>query len=192
MDIKGHLFSLRFFFLFSFLFFLFSAILGFLGAKFFPDRALYILTILKAIAGEVATWERFKQFVFVVLNNSFLLFLIPFLSSFFGIFPILVLFSNGAVLGALIFFLKGSLPISLFLISILPHGILEIPILILSCAWGLKIAKKTFNFVLAKESGLRKEIFLATTFFFKILIPFLALAALIEIYFVPYLLNKLS
>lgn len=191
MDSREYLFSLGSFFIFALLFFIFSIVSGFLGAKFFPERVLPILTVLRATYGEVATWKSSQQFLFVVFNNSFLLFLILLFSFFFGIFPIFVLFLNGAVLGALFFFLKDSLPTSLFLIAILPHGIFEIPVLIIACSSGLKIAKKTIGIILAKEEGLREEIFSALKFFLKFLIPLLILAALIEVYFVPYLLNKL-
>jgi len=191
MNLKEYLLSLRNFLLFSFLFFLCSILLGCFGAKIFPYRTLWILTALKAVCGEVATWKSFEQFLFVIFNNSFLLLLILFFSFFFGIFPILVLLSNGVVLGGLVFFLKGSLPISLFLLSTLPHGIFEIPVLIIACSVGLKIAKRTIGIVLGKERGLRKEIFEGLKFFLIILFPCLVLAALIEVYFIPYFLNRL-
>ena len=93
-------------------------------------------------------------------------------------------------MGALFFFLKGSLPFSLLLISVLPHGIFEIPVLIMVGGIGLRIAFKTINIILGRRDSLRKEFSLAFIFFFKVAIPLLVLAALIESYLVPYLIRN--
>jgi len=106
MSIKDYIFSLRKLFLFSFFIFLFSIIFGFFLAKSFPDIILQTLSALKAVYSQVALLDSFSQFLFVLFNNSFVLFLILLFSFFFGIFPFLVLFSNGVVLGALIYLLN--------------------------------------------------------------------------------------
>jgi len=178
------------FFFFSLLIFLFGLFGGFLGAKFFPNRMLRVLTIVRVAWGEVTTKENWKQFLFVVLNRLFLFVLVPIFSVFFGIFPAMLLLSEGVIFGAFFFFLKDSLPLSLFL-QIPACNILEIPVLILACALGFKVAKKTIDIVLSGESGLRKEMLLAFKFILKFLTPLLLLIAYIEIYLIPCIFNKL-
>jgi len=190
MNLKEYFFSLKRFFLFSFLFFLISVTLGFLGARFFPDQVIRLLTILKAIYSPITSLNNFGQFLFMVLNSLILFALILLLSSFFGIIPMMVLLVNGVVLGGFIFFLKGSLPISLLLITLAPHGIFGIPVLIIACGAGLRIAKRTMSMTFGKEE-LKQEKFSTFYFFLKVLVPFIILAALIEVYFTPYILNKL-
>lgn len=191
MNFRDYLFAQRAFLTFSFLFFVSSAIFGFWGAKFYPDRFLQILAILRVSYGEVMSLPNYQQFLFVLLNNSLVLFLILVFAVFFGIFPLLVLLSNGLILGSLIFFLKDSLPLSLLLTAVFPHGILELPVLIIGCSAGLKIGKKTLDIILARDSGLRREMLLALKIFLRFLFPLLILAGFIEIYLVPIFLKKL-
>ena len=190
MKLRKYIFSQRKFFLLSFLLYVSGIFLGFWGAKAFPEKALGILGILKSVYGEVGELSSHSQFFFLVVNNSITAFLVVLLSFFLGLFPLLVLLFNGGLMGALFFFLKGSLPFSLLLISVLPHGIFEIPVLIMVGGIGLRIAFKTINIILGRRDSLRKEFSLAFIFFFKVAIPLLVLAALIESYLVPYLIRN--
>ncbi|PIQ92909.1 MAG: hypothetical protein COV69_00815 [Parcubacteria group bacterium CG11_big_fil_rev_8_21_14_0_20_39_14] len=189
MKYGDYLYSLRFFLLFAFLLFVFSAFLGYLSAQEQPEKAQFLLEEMRQAYGPMLKTSALWQFVFVFLNNSFTLFLVLSLGIIFGIFPGMVLFSNGAILGMLAFLLKDNLLWPGFFTGILPHGIIEIPVMILACAVGLKIGKTAYKKVFKKPGELKTEILIAFKFFLKVLLPLLALAAAIEIFLTAKLLS---
>ncbi len=179
---KNYFYSIRFFILFSFLFFVFAAFCGYFSAKTSPEEAKLILENLKKMYGSVLEMNALHQFFFIFLNNGFMLFLILVLGIIFGIFPFLVLFSNGGLLGILAFLSKDTLSWPKFFLGTMPHGIIEIPVMILACAIGMKIGKTVFKKTFKKEGSIKAELFLAFKIFLKILLPLLALSAAIEIF----------
>jgi len=134
-------------------------------------------------------FSSFGQFIFVILNNSIALFLSILLGIVFGVFPFIVIFSNGTILGILMYLFQYNLSLDQFFIGILPHGILEIPLLIIGCAMGLRVGKEVFRRVFQKEGDIKKELSTALEFFWKIIIPLLALAAAIEVFITARILG---
>lgn len=185
-EIKNYLYSLRFYFLSSFLFFLLAIICGWVGAKYFPLEGEQILKRLEELFEPVSKMSYFYQFFYIFLNNSFKTFLIILSGIILGIFPLIAIFSNGEVLGIIAFLSKENLSFLTFVSGILPHGVIEIPALILSGAMGIKIGKIVIdkNF-LKRKAEIKKEISITLKLFLQILLPLLALAAAIEIFITP-------
>ncbi|MEK5239895.1 stage II sporulation protein M [Paenibacillus sp. FSL L8-0470] len=88
-------------------------------------------------------WSFFK---FIFLNNSIKSVFIIFLGAFFGILPAIFLLINGAVIGYLIHLsvLQEQDLYTLIVKGLLPHGIIEIPAIIIACAFGLQFGGKIF------------------------------------------------
>ncbi|URN96230.1 MAG: stage II sporulation protein M [Candidatus Pristimantibacillus lignocellulolyticus] len=85
----------------------------------------------------------------IFLNNAIKSVLVIFLGAFFGLFPIFFLLVNGMILGFIIqLSLEGTIDISvwdLIFKTLLPHGILEIPALIVAGAYGLRLGRLLFS-----------------------------------------------
>jgi len=85
----------------------------------------------------------------IFLNNAIKSVLVIFLGAFFGLFPIFFLLVNGMVLGFVIQLpSEGAMDISvwdLIFKTLLPHGILEIPALIVAGAYGLRLGRLLFS-----------------------------------------------
>lgn len=62
-----------------------------------------------------------------------------YLGLFFGILPLMVLLVNGMLLGYVIQYQMEAQSLAYVLKGILPHGILEIPAIIVACAYGLRL-----------------------------------------------------
>lgn len=79
-------------------------------------------------------------FVFIFLNNSIKGVMIIFLGAFFGILPVVFLLVNGMVIGYLlhISMLQGENLYELIFKGLVPHGIIEIPAILIACAFGLR------------------------------------------------------
>lgn len=79
-----------------------------------------------------------------------------------GLVPALVLLANGVLLGALLgLALSGAtrLPLGLLPLALLPHGIIELPTLVLAGAWGLKVGVAWLS---PHAAGRRGRVFVAT------------------------------
>lgn len=185
-EIKDYIYSLRFFILFSFLVFAFSAVFGYVGASAAPDETKKIIEEIGELLKPFEEMSSLRQFLYIYLNNSITTLLVILLGFLFGIFPLFVLFANGEILGILAFFSRETFSPLTFLAGILPHGIVEIPVFILACAIGIKIGKKAIKKIFfKKKENIRKEISLGFKFFFNVFLPLLAVAAAIEIFITP-------
>jgi stage II sporulation protein M len=190
-----YIFSLWKFILAAVLVFVFAAFNGYFFAQNSPLETKLVLENLQEVLGPIVEMTPFGQFLFVVLNNSLTVFLVIVLGIIFGLFPFLVLFSNGTILGIIAFFSKTELSWSTFFVGTLPHGIIEIPVVILACAIGLKLGKTLLDRVFKNrapqklgEADIKTELNTALVFFIKVLFPLLLLAAAVEIFITGQLL----
>lgn len=91
----------------------------------------------------------FATFLFIFLNNAIKCVLVIFLGAFFGMFPIFFLAINGLIIGYVVkLSIDGQSAVSTFDLVVkllLPHGILEIPALIIVTAYGLRLGKLLFS-----------------------------------------------
>ncbi len=121
------------------------------------------------------SWSEVTGFIF--FNNIQSSFLGMILGVFFGIFPFVALVGNGYLLGFVAERVSSQEGL-FFLWRIFPHGIFELPALIISMAFGLKIG--AFIFQKKKLVYLREQIISSLKAFFLIIFPLLFVAALIE------------
>lgn len=189
-NIQNYLLNLHYFILFSVVLFIFATGVGYFFAKNYPQEVKAVLEQIQKILEPIGKMGKVEQILLVFFNNSLTGFLAILLGILFGLFPLLVLFVNGEMLGIMIYLSREILSISEFLAAILPHGIIEIPVLIICGAIGLKIGKIFINKIFKKEDKIKKEIGTSLDFFFKVLVPLLFLAAVVEILLTPKIFGK--
>ena len=90
-----------------------------------------------------------SMMIFIFFNNAIKSVMVIFLGAFFGIFPVFFLAINGMLIGYILkLSIDGQMAISLFDLvvkTLLPHGILEIPALIIVAAYGLRLGRLLFS-----------------------------------------------
>lgn len=98
---------------------------------------------LQEISGNLSESEhpQWSFFIFIFLNNSIKGVLIIYLGLLAGILPVLFLLINGMVIGYLIHISasQGENLLDLIVKGLLPHGIIEIPAIIIACAFGIQM-----------------------------------------------------
>ncbi len=79
-------------------------------------------------------------FVFIFLNNAIKAILVMLLGAFFGLAPLFFLILNGMILGFVVEVSRsqGQDMAELIFKGLLPHGIIELPAIVIACAYGLK------------------------------------------------------
>lgn len=84
-----------------------------------------------------------NYFVFIFLNNAIKSVLIIYLGIFIGIIPVIFLVMNGMIIGFLLrtYDMQGQDVVTLIVKGLLPHGIFEIPAILIAAAYGLKFGK---------------------------------------------------
>ena len=123
------------------------------------------------------------------------------LSVFFGIYPLLTAFLNGFAVGFLGgYIVKTPETLILFLVLIIPHGIIEIPAIFCECTSGVLLFLFIFRIIKDKISGFsfkeayennKKNIKHAVVLFLISVLLFI-IAAFIEGFITPFLGNLIS
>ncbi|PYE43721.1 stage II sporulation protein M [Paenibacillus barcinonensis] len=86
-------------------------------------------------------------FLLIFFNNAIKSVLVIYAGIFFGILPIVFLLINGMVLGFVVHTTMnhGASFFDIVVKGLLPHGIIEIPVIIIACAFGLKFGGLTIS-----------------------------------------------
>lgn len=169
---------------FSSFVFVSSVIFGFVIASVNFEDAENIVREVTSQFGYIKDLNVFSIFLYIFFNNSIKGFLAMLSGTFFGIFPFVFLFSNGEFIGLILGLGETASVTFRIMIGLLPHGILEIPAIILSASYGFWLGYRFFKFLVFREPF--KEYFiLAVRKYVRIVLPLLFLAALIETFVTP-------
>ena len=180
--------SLRYYLLFSALIFIFSVGWGYLFAKDYPAEVQKVLQDLQRILEPIKEMSEMQQVFFIFLNNSITGFLAILFGVVLGIFPLVMLLANGGMMGIMFFLSEENEVLSAFFTGIFPHGIIEIPVLIFCGAMGIKIGKLVIKKIFKRKGDIKNELISGLKFFFKVLVPLLLLASVIEVFITQRLL----
>lgn len=101
-------------------------------------------------------------FVFIFLNNSIKSVLVMLSGILLGVIPFIFLLVNGMVIGFLLKIVQasGESLFDLIVKGLLPHGIIEIPVIVIACGYGLAFGGLVFRSMLAsgeKRRGIGRE-----------------------------------
>jgi stage II sporulation protein M len=104
----------------------------------------------------------------------------------FGIPSVLFITINGYLLGVVVGRLAPSLGYGGLLASLLPHGLIEVPAVIVATALGLAIGAQTLRWAMGRQSQVKHQFRTGLRVYVKWLLPALLLAALIEAFITPF------
>ncbi len=157
-----------------FLIFLFSGVFGFIFPVFLSEL---IKEFIKSIIEKTAGLGTFELIFFIIKNNITSAFFGILLGVALGIFPILMAMLNGYVLG-FVANSAGKTEGYRVLWQLLPHGMFEIPAIVISLGIGIKIGM--FIFAGRKKKQLAYDLTNGLKVFLLIVLPLLLIAGVIE------------
>ena len=167
-----------------------SGLLGMLATSYVPHIAQYFN---QDVAGFVKLFRALPKLglaVAIFLNNTIKALLVIVSGPVLGLFPVIFLLANGAALGFVLSVSIRSRGVLTALLAILPHGIFELPAILLATSMGLLLGgsgmKKLFRL---GETSIRSELALALKFFVRIVVPLLVIAALVEAFLTSVLVT---
>lgn len=115
---------------------------------------------IKGIAETIQTRDSIYYMIYIIfLNNLSIAFLMILSGFLFGIIPILILISNGIFIGVILNLMltETGQSFGLVLMGILPHGILEIPAIIIAAGFGIKVGVSVLNTIIGLLSRQDKK-----------------------------------
>jgi stage II sporulation protein M len=164
--------------------FLFSLIIGFyLGPTQSGDSLRQIIQGFP----DTSKMSDIQIFGFIFYNNVSKSFLFMVLGLLFALPPVIFLVFNGFVVGWFAYIFSRQYSLLASFIGIVPHGIIEIPAIILSMAMGMSLGYQLINRI-SGRGVLSVEAKMALGFFITRIVPMLLIAALIEVEISPRLL----
>lgn len=128
-------------------------------------------------------------FLFIFINNALKSFMAVILGIALGLFPLYFLYINGILLGATISLAYTRAGLLVVIAGLVPHGIFEIPALIIAISYGIWLGVRTVLGV-SKKAPLKPAFQRAMSIYFKVVLPLLFIGAIIEAFVTPILLNK--
>lgn len=122
--------------------FLVGGILGWISTGALQEIMIQQISGIKEISEQLQQGDnvQWNFFSFIFWNNATKAILVIFAGALAGVIPIIFLAINGGVLGFLLH-LSWQQGVSMYDVvvkGLLPHGIIEIPAIIIACAFGLK------------------------------------------------------
>lgn len=178
--------SIRRFTLFTSLLFFLAGVLGYQFAYLFPGAIEGAEAEMEKIGESLLAVGPVTLFLIIFINNTFKAYVMLFLGILGGIIPALFVFVNGFALGFIAFiFLQGFTFFDL-LTSLIPHGIIEIPALIISAAMGMDLGKKYIH-CLRTNTHFTAHIQKTSRIYWRFLMPTFFVAALVEAFITKYM-----
>ncbi|WP_318785329.1 stage II sporulation protein M [Methanimicrococcus hacksteinii] len=166
--------------------FVLSLIIGCIAGSLYPEIMAYFFN-LSGLPGD----DPLNLVSYIFFNNVRIVFMLIFLGFVFGILPAAIIIVNGVTIGLVSEYTVKAEGILFLLVGLLPHGVIEIPVILLGSSVGFGLgmqAAKTISGSLP-FSEFRKSFVDATWIFFLIAVPLLFIAAVIEVYVTGTLLS---
>jgi stage II sporulation protein M len=142
----------------------------------------------ETILGEIDESNPFALALAIFLNNLQACILLFLGGASFGILTVFILGSNGLVIGAVLELVRQQKGALFVIAAILPHGIFEIPAFLISGALGLMLARS----LMREWHGLEDAAAAATRsgrLFITVVVPVVVLAAFIEAFITPQIID---
>jgi len=160
---------------FSIALFFLSAILGFL----FRDNLTFLNQLIKQLILKTQDLNTPEMVLFILQNNFQSSLFALGLGILFGIFPLISIITNGAVLGYVLGLTYETSGISSWW-RLFPHGIFELPAIFIALGLGLKLGFTIFSTKTDKNKEFHRRFYNSINVFLMIIIPLLIIAAIIE------------
>jgi stage II sporulation protein M len=168
-----------------------GGLLGAIANAYAPHTAHYLNQNIAGFVRLFRALPKLQLAAAIFLNNTIKALLVIVGGTTLGIFPVIFLLANGAAVGFAMYASVRSRGILTALLAILPHGIFELPAVLLATSMGLLLGgcaiKRLFR---AGETTITSELAVALRFFARIIVPLLFVAALVESFVTSALITR--
>ena len=172
--------------------FVLSTISGYVFSSMNPESAEKLIEEAGGIADIIKNMSPIGIMLFIFFNNAVKSLLAILLGAGFGLLPILFITFNGYIIGVVFYVVSRQKGFEYVLSAILPHGIIELPMILISAAIGFRIGYETYCAVTGRQTNIRQEFMRGVKFYFRWIMPLLFVAAFIETFITPLFILMMS
>jgi stage II sporulation protein M len=190
-DFLGYVYNLRWYVLIIVAIFAVFAVIGYTVAITSPSYTDQTISEVKDQVGPLKETSALGLMLGIFENNVIKCFLVVVLGLAAGIAPLLFTIANGIVIGIVIGATIGKTGLLYVLVGILPHGIIEMPMVFISAAIGLKLGSDVLRALIQRKVYLWKDIKEGLLIFVFWVAPLLLVAAFTETFVTGTLLYLL-
>ena len=163
-----------------------------LGMSVSPDVSAEALEEVGEFLGSLGGLSSLGLFLIIFLNNAVKALGVVIFGIFFGLVPLFFILFNGFILGVLVSALESEAGYGLIAASLVPHGVVEVPILLLATALGLAVGWQSLRWFAGRESAVRSWLGQGLRTYFRWVMPGLLLAAAIEAFITPHVMRLVA
>ncbi len=127
----------------------------------------------------------------IFINNALKSLLVILFGILAGIPGLIFIYANGVIIGIVLSFATSAKGWQFAAASTLPHGIIEIPVLLLTVALSLLIGWESLRWLMRRQSNIKSKLTFGITTYLKLILPGLFLAALIETFATPLIASAI-
>lgn len=165
--------------------FILSLIMGLLVSIKSPELSKNYLEMFKESFGWIKTLNPIVIMLLIFLNNALKSVLALVLGIGLGIIPILFVAGNGIIIGMLANTISKEHGALFVVAALLPHGIIEVPAILISAGIGLRLGHKMYPSLLGLRTDIKKELRDGVGFYIRVILPLLFVAAMVETFVTP-------
>lgn len=170
----------------------FGALLaGYTSSANFPDMADQLMEGFSSRFAPLLAMPPILIMFGIFLNNAFVSLLFLVLGLALGILPVLFIAFNGYVVGVISQIVAQERGMFFIFLALLPHGIVELPMVFLSAGIGVRLGHQVFAALIGRSTEIKKEFKEGLRFYFRWILPLLFLAAIVETFITPLILSFL-
>jgi len=125
----------------------------------------------------------------IFINNAIKALGVVFFGILLGLPPLLFIGLNGFIIGGFGSALKSVKGLGYVVASLVPHGVIEIPMILLATALGLTVGMESLKWLVRRESRVKLQLLDCLKVYLKWVLPGLAVAAIIEVFVTPLLVG---
>ena len=177
--------TLRNYFLTIIVIFIISLAAGYCYPLYFPAEATASFEDMSKMFEWITTIHPMLIMLAIFANNALKSFAALLLGLGFGIIPVLFVASNGFIVGLVVNLLNKTEGLLFIAAAIVPHGIIEIPMILLSAAIGLRLGHLMFSAIKGETIDIKYEVKKSVMFYLHWIMPILFISALIECFITP-------
>lgn len=157
-----------------------GGLFGAVAKSYAPDASRYLNENMEGFFKLFRALPKLELAGAIFLNNTLKALLVMVGGIALGILPVIFLVANGAAVGFVLYGSMESRGLLIALLAVLPHGIFELPAILLATSMGLLLGRSSIKKLFGSEVAIANELALALKFFVRIVVPLLFIAALVE------------
>lgn len=172
--------------------FFFMLIIGVLVSELNPASSGHLLAMMREAFSMITSLDPFSRMIEIFKNNVRNSLLALVLGTGLGIVPFIVAAANGLVLGMLTDFVSRQQGALFVLAAIIPHGIIEVPMVLISVGIGFRLGHVVYMFLNGVRTDIKQEMMQGIWFYVRWVVPLLFVAAFIESYVTPLIAMRFT